>query len=143
VILYLDTSALVKLFVAEAHCATVRRAVQAAAAVATHLVAYAEACSAFARFARARGEAALLSRLRRQLDECWIDWEIVQVEERLVRRAADFCAHYGLRGYDSVHLAAAESIRGVLGVGADFRFGAFDARLAGAATSLGLTLLQR
>jgi predicted nucleic acid-binding protein len=141
-ILYLDTSALVKLFIAEVHSAPVRHAARAAAAIVTHLLAYAEACSAFARLAEARAEPALFSRLRRELDESWIGWEVVQVDERIVRRAGDICAQYRLRGYDSVHLAAAERVQGAIGSGADFRFGAFDAKLARAAGALGLNLLE-
>ena len=139
-ILYLDTSALVKLFVPEAHSEAVRAAVAAGSVVATHLLAHVEACSAFARLAEARADKSLFQRLRHELDAHWTEWEIVQVEERLVRRAGEFCARYRLRGYDSVHLAAAERIHGVSGY-ADFRFGVFDANLARAAASLNLPLL--
>ena len=139
-ILYLDTSALVKLFVPEAHSETVRAAVAAGSVVATQLLAHVEACSAFARLAEARGDKSLFQRLRRELDAHWAEWEIVQIEELLVRRAGEFCARYRLRGYDSVHLAAAERIHGASGH-ADFRFGVFDANLARAARSLNLPLL--
>lgn len=53
-IVYLDTSALVKLFVEEAHSTGVRRAVSAARMVATHAIAYVEACPTFAWMAFAR-----------------------------------------------------------------------------------------
>jgi predicted nucleic acid-binding protein len=138
VILYLDTSALVKLFVPEAHSEVVRAAVVAGSIIATQLLAYAEACSAFARLAEARADKSLFRRLRRELDAHWTEWEIVQVEEPLVRRAAEFCARYRLRGYDSVHLASAERIHGASRARADFRFGVFDGNLALAARSLGL-----
>ena len=48
-ILYLDTSALVKLYVREAGSVLVRRATEASEAAATSTVAYAEARAAFAR----------------------------------------------------------------------------------------------
>lgn len=140
-ILYLDTSALVKLFVPEAHSEAVRAAVAAGSVVATQLLAYAEACSAFARLSEARADESLFQRLRDELDAHWPEWEIVQVEERLVRRAGELCARYRLRGYDSVHLAAAERIRGVSSGYADFRFGVFDTNLARAARGLNLPLL--
>ncbi len=141
-ILYLDTSALVKLFVPEAHSDRVRSAVASASVVATQLLAHVEACSAFARLAEARTDKSLFQRLRRALDAHWMEWEIVQAEERLVRRAGEFCAQYRLRGYDSVHLAAAERVHGASRGHADFRFGVFDGNLARAAASLGLPLLD-
>lgn len=141
-ILYLDTSALVKLFVPEAHSGTVRAAVTAGSVVATQLLAHVEACSAFARLAEVRGDKSLFQRLRRELDAHWAEWEIVQVDEMLVRRAGEFCARYRLRGYDSVHLAAAERVHGTSGDHADFRFGVFDGNLARAAKNLGLPLLD-
>jgi len=139
-ILYLDTSALVKLFVHEAHSEEVRSAVKDSDLVVTHLLAYAEACSAFARLAEARSEDTWFRRLRDALDAHWSQWEIVQIEEHLVRRAGEFCGRYRLRGYDSVHLAAAEKIFSISSR-ADFRFGVFDAGLIRAARSLHLPLL--
>lgn len=140
-ILYLDTSALVKLFVPETHSEAVRAAIAAGGVVATQLLAYAEACSAFSRLAEARADGSLFERLRGALDARWTEWEIVHVEERLVRRAGELCARYRLRGYDAVHLAAAERVRGVSSGYAGFRFGVFDVNLARAARSLNLPLL--
>lgn len=141
-ILYLDTSALVKLFVLETHSEEVRAAVASASVVVTQLLAHVEACSAFSRFAEAREDRSMFQRLRRELDSHWAEWEIVGIEELLVRRAGELCAQYRLRGYDSVHLAAAERIHGASGDHADFRFGVFDGSLARAATSLGLPVLD-
>ncbi|MGH8707684.1 MAG: type II toxin-antitoxin system VapC family toxin [Burkholderiales bacterium] len=141
-ILYLDTSALVKLFIPEAHSERVRAAVSRSTVVATQVLAHVEASSAFARFAETRADTLLFQRLRRELDAHWTEWEIVSVEEKLVRRAGEFCARYRLRGYDSVHLAAAEMVQGASHGYADFRFGVFDANLARAAGSLGLALLD-
>lgn len=140
-ILYLDTSALVKLFVPEAHSEAVRAAVAASAVVATQLLAYVETCSAFARLAEARADGSLFERLHGALDARWAEWEIVHVEEGLVRRAGELCARHRLRGYDAVHLAAAERVRGVSRGYAEFRFGVFDANLARAARGLNLPLL--
>ena len=47
--LYLDTSALVKLYVEEEGSATVREAIARAETVATTVIVYVEACAAFAR----------------------------------------------------------------------------------------------
>lgn len=141
-ILYLDTSALVKLFIPEAHSEAVRAAVAAGSSVATQLLSHVEACSAFARLAEIRSDKSLFQRLRRELDAHWGEWEIVQVDEPLVRRAGELCARYRLRAYDSVHLAAAERVHGASRDHADFRFGVFDGDLARAAKSLGLPLLD-
>ena len=51
-ILYLDTSALVKLYVEEENSSTVEHMVSKARIVATHLIAYVEAQAAFARLQR-------------------------------------------------------------------------------------------
>jgi uncharacterized protein len=140
-ILYLDTSALVKLFVTVALSAIVRAAVATSSVVVTRLLARVEACSAFARLAAGRSEKSLFRRLRHALDMHWPEWKIVHVEEDLVRRAGDPCGRSRLRGYDSVRLAAAERVNGVSGGRTDFRFGVFDESLARASTNLGLTLL--
>ncbi len=141
-ILYLDTSALVKLFVPEEHSESVRSAVAVAGIVATHVLAYVEACSAFSRLAEAREDKSVFRRLRRALDARWAEWEIVQVEEQLVRRAGEFCSRFHLRGYDSVHLAAAERVYSVSRAHAEFRLGVYDDHLRRAAKGLGLSILN-
>ena len=141
-ILYLDTSALVKLFVVEAHSDRVRQAISRARLIATHAIAYVEACATFARVAHARGEDLLLPTLRRNLEIQWAAWEIVNVTEPLIRRAADLAGQYRLRGYDSVHLAAAESAFGVFRNHVPFHFAVFNGQLSDAAKQAGIPLLE-
>jgi len=141
-ILYLDTSALVRLFVVEAHSDRVRRAVSRAHLIATHAIAYVEACATFARVAHARGEDALFPALRRNLDIQWAAWEILNVTEPLIRRAADLAGRYRLRGYDGVHLAAAESAFEVFRNHAPFHFAVFDGPLSKAAKQAEIPLLE-
>lgn len=141
-ILYLDTSALVKLFVEETYSQRVRQAVSEARLITTHTIAYVETCAAFARLAYDRGEDALFSALRQRLDVQWAAWEILNVTEVLVRRAADLAGRYRLRGYDSLHLAAAGSAFEVFRGHAPFHFAVFDGQLSAAAKQLGIPLIE-
>ena len=131
-ILYLDTSALVKLYVAEAGTDTVVSAVERATALVTVRITYAEARAAFAQHARPKGlGAGMLRRVVRQLDEEWGQYSIVEVTDALVRRAGVLAERHRLRGYDAVQLSAAMDLR--LGGATDVAFASFDARLNHAA----------
>jgi predicted nucleic acid-binding protein len=140
VILYLDTSALIKLYIDEPGRAEVQRAVRGAPAVATHVVAYAEMRAAFGRLNREGrlGDGAL-ERVKAAFEDDWTALALVAAEEPILRRAGDLAEGLGLRGFDAVHLAAAESlaIHGRAGV----LFACFDGRLARAAATLGFALL--
>lgn len=140
-ILYLDTSALVKLCVAEPGSDAVAKAAGEAAAVATHLVAYAEMRAALAKAVRmGRLAPAALDRLVADFELIWASLDVVGVTEPLVRRAGDLTAQHGLRGYDGVHLAAALSLQELAGSGAKVGFGAFDLALRTAAATHGLAV---
>jgi len=141
-ILYLDTSALVKLFVEEAQSDLVRHAVSESSLITTQAIAYVEACAAFASLAHQRKDEGLFPALRRNLDKQWDAWEITTVTERLIRRAGDLAGHYRLRGYDSVHLAAVESTFEIFRDQAPFRFAVFDSELTKAAVQAGFPLLE-
>jgi len=107
-IVYADTSALVKLFVTEKGSEATRDMLRQAQAMGTGLLTRAELGAALARGAR-RGllseEEALES--RRRLETVWPTWIHLAVDEDLVRRAEVLAWEHGLRGYDAVHLAAA------------------------------------
>lgn len=141
-ILYLDTSALVKLFVEETQSARVRQAVSAGQLIVTHAIAYVEACAAFARVAHVRGDDALFPALRRDLDVQWRAWEILNAAEPLIQQAADLAGRYRLRGYDSLHLAAAESSFRAFRGQVPFHFAVFDDQLSDAAKKAGIPLLS-
>lgn len=130
-ILYLDTSALVKLYVEEPGSAAVAAAVSESAAVATVRVTYAETRAAFARLHRERRLTAVERRRSvESLDEDWESTTVVDVSEPLVRRAGVLAERHGLRGYDAVQLAAALEVRLA---GGELGFACFDDRLARAA----------
>ncbi|QAA75827.1 MAG: hypothetical protein BIP78_0059 [Candidatus Bipolaricaulis sibiricus] len=138
-ILYLDASALVKLYVHEAESDVVTASVRRSPFVATCRVAYVEVRAALARAAREkripRGD---LRELTRALDQDWKGYVIVEVTEGLVRAAGELAARHGLRGYDALHLASALTLveEGDLEVA----FACYDVSLEGAARSEGLYL---
>jgi uncharacterized protein len=139
VILYLDSSALVKLYVAEPESEQVRKLIGHAEATCTHLLAYAEICAAFGRAHRmGRAPAEALPVLLQDFERDWDNMDIVGVNAALVRRAGQLAVNFGLRGYDSVHLAAAETLAREVGSPNQFRFIAFDTALAAAGATLGL-----
>lgn len=110
--LYLDTSALVKLYVDEPISGAVMDAVGEVEMVATSLLAYAESRAAFA---RARREARVSARAYHHIVDSFIeDWPryiAVEVTDQLVKDGGDLAAQRGLRGYDALHLASALSLR--------------------------------
>ncbi len=83
------------------------------------------------------------SELAYQVSRFEDDWEcvgIIAVTEPLVRRAGALAERFGLRGYDSVHLAAAEQVFTDVASEAKFRFAVFDTSLIEAARALGIAV---
>lgn len=70
----------------------------------------------------------------------WRSTRVVQVDEFIIRRAGDLAEQFGLRGYDSVHLAATETIWRTM-PSVDFRVAVFDGRLTQAVQALGMAPL--
>jgi predicted nucleic acid-binding protein len=131
VILYVDTSALVKLYVEEAGTPEVVARVERAEAVATVLITYAEARAALARHRREGGMTPTeLRRAVRELDREWLTYNVVDLSDVLVQSAGALAERHALRGYDAVHLAAAVELRAA---GSPVEFCAFDQRLNRAA----------
>lgn len=109
--LYLDTSALVKLYVNEEGSSVVRSTVEQAGVVATSILAYVEARAAFARRRREGGlSAGEQGRVVRNLDADWTRYLIVEVTESLIHESARLAEIYRLRAYDAVHLASAAAV---------------------------------
>jgi predicted nucleic acid-binding protein len=107
-ILYLDTSALVKLYVAEAGSSDVRKRLKAAERVATSRVAYPEARSALARRQREGAlTAAGLKKAVSALDRDLETYVVVELYEHVAREAGHLAEKHSLRGFDAIHLASA------------------------------------
>mgnify|MGYP001062549557 CR=1 FL=1 len=107
-IVYADTSALVKLFVVEEGSEATRDMLLRAWAMGTGLLTRAELAAALARGAR-KG---LLSKAealeaRQRAEAVWPTWIHIAVDEGLVSRAETLAWEYSLRGYDAIHLASA------------------------------------
>jgi len=138
-ILYLDTSSLLKCFIAEAHSADVLEWIAASAAVATSCVTYPEAAAAVARRQR-RGDLApaAVRRALRRLADRWGELMLVDLAEL---RAGGLAVRHGLHGFGAVQLAAALTLRSALGADA-MAFSSFDETLNRAAVAEGLVVLE-
>jgi uncharacterized protein len=139
VILYLDTSAFVKIYIDEAHTKAMRAVAKDAEILASSIIAYAEMRSALARRTRA-GDLSMndLVRIKLQFEQDCKEMEALQLDDRTVRRSGELAETYSLRGFDAVHLAAAESLRDIFGT---ITFACFDAELSRAASASGMSLL--
>ena len=136
-ILFLDTSALVKLYIAESDSPAVHASVARAETVAVCRIAWAEAFAALARRVREvpADEAAIVA-ARHALARDWPHFFIAEVTPSVVERAGEFADTFALRGYDTVQLAAACEI--LLAAPREVAFSCFDNRLNKAAKVLGL-----
>ena len=134
-ILFADTSALIKLYIDEAGSANmVERARQAVLALS--VLAYAEA---HATFARRRRESLLTEEEHAAVVEDFErDWQsaiLVPLRPLLVGRIPELVRDHPLRGADAVHLASALTLSEA---GLELSFAVADARLAEAARKEGL-----
>jgi predicted nucleic acid-binding protein len=140
VTLYLDTSALVKLYAREEGSTEVKRAVARAGSVATSLLAYVETRSAFARKRRfADIDDTALRHYKQEFEQDWISFNRLPVDATTIRRAGDLVERYRLKAYDAVHLATAELFQEAVRSAIDFV--SFDDALNGAAAGQGFKLM--
>ncbi len=132
-ILYLDTSSLVKLFVDEKGSSEVRELVAQASWVATSMIASPEARSAFARQVRDR----VLSARQHQVvkaafEENWPRFLVLHFRDQLREVAGEVAETYALKALDAIHLASylelSKTVRPV-------RFSSFDSQLCRALAS--------
>ena len=136
-ILYLDTSALVKRYFREPYSDEVISRWRSAEQIVISAVAYAETTAAMYRKKREADFADTL--LRKLLDSFSRDWESfirMEVNDELNGYVDRVVEGYPLRGFDAIHLATAMIIRERLSE--PFIFACFDDRLLQAAQAEGL-----
>ena len=139
-IVYLDTSSLVKLYVEEIDSEKIRDYVHNAATVSTSRIAYAEARAAFAKKQKEEGFGSKV--LRKIVEDFNRDWEsyfVIEITDGLVRVAGDIAEKYLLRGFDSIHLASAIHLKNK--IDSAIYFSSYDTRMNQAAEKEGIILL--
>ncbi len=139
-ILYLDSSALVKRYVVEAGSQQVGEAIAAAELAGTSVITRVEVAAALAKAVRVSALAhddarSALQTFRNE----WPDLVRLRLSELTMSRADEFAWEYGLRGYDAVHLAAASLWQDALGERVAFM--TYDRKLWNAVAPAGLTAI--
>lgn len=136
-ILFCDTSALVKLYIAEAGSEELKARMPEAEAVAVCRIAWAEVHAAFSRRAREVPEdTPVIEQAKLALATDWPHFLVLEIDQTLVERAGEYADAFALRGYDSIQLAAAFEAGRVSQ--SPIFFACFDTRLNKAAKLLGM-----
>lgn len=135
-IAYFDTSAVIPLIIDEPTSSTCERLWNEAARIVSVRLMYAEARAALAMAQRMGRLTSLeLATAVELLDGFINEIDSVEVTELLVRGAGAMAEQHALRGYDAVHLAAAQAV-----ADQDTVFVSGDRQLTAAAARLGLTV---
>lgn len=133
-IVYLDTSALVKALIEEEGSEVAAVLWSEADRIYSSRLAYPEARAALA--ASLRGSRSNIRQHREaksELERRWMQLSIVEVSPEVAGAAGEVAEEYGLRGYDAVHLASAFASGG-----GDITLVTWDRELAQAGSKAGL-----
>ncbi len=136
-ILYLDTSALVKRYFKEPYSEVVVTKWQEATGIVTSSVAYAEAMASF--FRKKRESAIEDARMENIVSSLRADWNSfirIQVNDELNEYIDKAIKAHPLRGFDAIHLASAMIVHEKFQ--SDFLFICFDQKLTRAAQKEGI-----
>jgi predicted nucleic acid-binding protein len=134
-ILFCDTSALVKLYIDETGSDLVREQMHKADAVAVARIAWVEAHAAFARRVREEPlDEDAIEGAKSALRSDWQRFIVLEINQDLVERAGEFADTFALRAYDSAQLAAAAAAA----ARTEVFFACFDTRLNRVAKILGM-----
>lgn len=136
-IVYFDTSALLKRYVVESDSDAVAVLWKNASTIAASQILYGELAAAFARRRRelpASGDA--LDQAQQTFRNDWTGIHRIAVDDEINRRVDDLLTRHALRGADTIHLASAVLLRDL--AQADVTFACADVALRAAATAEGL-----
>lgn len=136
-IVYLDTSAVVKLLLDEEGSDDAAMLWSQAAIRVTSMLTYAEARAALAAAVRARRlSTAMRDSAAMLLEGRWTEMAVIAVDDAIVRDAGAICDASAVRASDAVHLASARA----LADGGVVVFSTWDRVQADAASSMGLAV---
>ena len=139
-LLFCDTSALIKLLIDEPDSAQIHQASERAGLIAACRITWAEAMAAMARRQRDDPTSADdIETARQRLSMLWSSFTIVEVSQKLVEAAGRFADGFALKGYDSVQLAAAHELH--LNTEQKVLFACYDRRLKQAAQLIQLDVM--
>jgi len=139
-IVYFDTSSLVKLYVDETDSDKIKDIAYKATVISTSKIAYVEARAAFARKQKEGGfPLTILRRITEDLNKDWESYFVIEITNALIRSAADIAEKYLLRGFDSIHLASVIALKNK--IESDVFFSCSDSKLNRAARKEGIKIL--
>lgn len=137
-ILFCDTSALIKLYIVEEGSDALKTQLSSAEAVAVCRIAWAEAHAALSRRAReVPQDTSVVEQAKVALATDWPHFVVLEIDQALVERAGEYADTFALRGYDSIQLAAAYETGHISQL--PIFFACFDIRLNKAARLLGMS----
>lgn len=114
-IVYLDTSALVKLYIAEEGTHLVKKTVNDSLIVATSKIAYAEARAAFTRAFREKIiKKQVYNEIIAVLKQDWKSYFRLEITDELIEVAGELTQTHSLRGFDAIHLSSAITLSHML-----------------------------
>ncbi len=136
-ILFCDTSALIKHYIFEVGSDELKARVQEAEAVAVCRIAWAETHAALSRWAREVPEdVSVIDQAKLALATDWSHFVVLEIDQPLAEQAGEYADMFALRGYDSIQLAAAFEAGRISQ--SPIYFACFDTRLNKAAKLLGM-----
>jgi uncharacterized protein len=136
---FCDTSALMKLYAAEAHSEWTRAQVMRASHCVVSQITWVEMCAAFGLKERTNQVSATECKLAlKRLHAEWPSLTRMGLDAPLLTQAGELALQWGLRAYDSLQLATAGLAHAQLGK--QMVFLCFDKKLQLAAQEMGLTI---